>query len=168
MLLFYSNVSNFIQILPKSFLVGPNLVKAAGLPQGPVHSRVMLILPSGAKKNGKIVLDYFAVFLLFCLWFDYYFASVWKIDTTSLHVNVVVYFAQILKIFAWIMANFSALGCNRIPCIPMPYAYVPRCNSMLRFVRVDIGKCCTIALLDLMEHCYMDYGARSAHCIFAR
>jgi len=41
----------------------------------PVHSRAVLILPSGAKKNGKIVSDYFAVFtiilpliwLLFCL-----------------------------------------------------------------------------------------------------
>jgi len=27
----------------------------------PVHSRAMFILPSGAKKNGKIVSDYFAV-----------------------------------------------------------------------------------------------------------
>jgi len=35
-------------------------------------------------------------------------------------VNVAVYFAQILKIFARIMANFSVLGCDRIP---MPYAY---------------------------------------------
>jgi len=41
----------------------------------PVHSRAMSILPSGAKKNGKIVSDYFAVlaiilpliWLLFCL-----------------------------------------------------------------------------------------------------
>jgi len=41
----------------------------------PIHSRAVFILPSGAKKNGKIVSDYFAVFaiifpliwLLFCL-----------------------------------------------------------------------------------------------------
>jgi len=37
---------------------------------------------------------------LFCRWFGYYFASIRKIDTTSLHVNVAVYFAQILKTFA--------------------------------------------------------------------
>jgi len=30
---------------------------------------------------------------LFWRSFGYYFASVWKIDTTSLHVNVAVYFA---------------------------------------------------------------------------
>jgi len=41
----------------------------------PVHSRAVFILPSGAKKNGKIVSDYFVVvaiilpliWLLFCL-----------------------------------------------------------------------------------------------------
>jgi len=41
----------------------------------PVHSRAVFILPSGAKKNGKIVSEYFAVlaiilpliWLLFCL-----------------------------------------------------------------------------------------------------
>jgi len=27
----------------------------------PVHSRAVSVLPSGAKKNGKIVLDYFVV-----------------------------------------------------------------------------------------------------------
>jgi len=37
----------------------------------PIHSRAVFILPSGAKKNGKIVSDYFAVLaiilLLFCV-----------------------------------------------------------------------------------------------------
>jgi len=42
-----------------------------------VHSRALFILPSGAKKNGKY-------WTLFCRWFGYYFASVWKIDTISL------------------------------------------------------------------------------------
>jgi len=38
----------------------------------PVHSRVVLILPSRAKKNGKIVSNYFAVALvLFCLSLEY-------------------------------------------------------------------------------------------------
>jgi len=72
----------------------------------PVHSRPVFVLPSEAKKNGKIISDCFAVlaiilpliWLLFCL--------SWKIDATSLHVNVAVHFAQILKIFARIMANF--------------------------------------------------------------
>ena len=55
---------------------------------------------------------------LFCPWFGYYFGSVWGIDTTSLHVNVAVYFAQILKMFARIMANFSALGMRPQPLHP--------------------------------------------------
>ena len=50
----------------------------------PVHSRAVFILPSGAKKNGKIVSDYFAVLAIICSWFGYYFTLVWKIDTTSL------------------------------------------------------------------------------------
>jgi len=38
----------------------------------PVQSKAVPILPSGAKNNGKIVLDYFAIFILpfwplFCL-----------------------------------------------------------------------------------------------------
>ena len=49
----------------------------------PVHSRAMFILPSGAKKNCKIVSDYFAVLAIFYCWFGCYFALVWKIDTTS-------------------------------------------------------------------------------------
>jgi len=85
----------------------------------PVHSRA---LPSGAKKNDKIVSDYFAVLAITLplIWLK--FCLDWKIDTTS-PVNVAVYFAQILKNFARIMASFSALGCDRIPCIPMLYAY---------------------------------------------
>ena len=81
----------------------------------PVHSRSMFILLAGAKKNGS---DYFASLWLFCHWFGCYFASFWKIDTTSLHVNVAVYFAQIFKIFARIMANFSALGMRPHPLHP--------------------------------------------------
>jgi len=50
----------------------------------PVHSRAMFILPSGAKKNGKIVSDYFAILAIISPLIGYYFASVWKIDTTSL------------------------------------------------------------------------------------
>jgi len=38
--------------------------------------------------------------------------------STSLHVNVAVYFAQILKIFAQIMANLSALGMRPHPLHP--------------------------------------------------
>jgi len=33
----------------------------------PVHSRAVSILPSGAKKNGKIASDYFAVDLVIIL-----------------------------------------------------------------------------------------------------
>jgi len=48
-----------------------------------VHSRAVFILPSGAKKNGKIVSDHFAVLaiILPLIWLLFYF---WKIDTTSL------------------------------------------------------------------------------------
>ena len=50
----------------------------------PVHWRGVFILPSGAKKNGKIISDYFAVLAIILPLIGYYFASVWKIDTTSL------------------------------------------------------------------------------------
>ena len=46
-----------------------------------------------------------------------------KFTLPHLHVNVAVYFAQILKVFARIMANFSALGRQPLSCIPMYYAY---------------------------------------------
>ena len=49
----------------------------------PVRSRVVSILPSGTKKNGKIVSDYFAVMGIILRWFGHYFALVGKIDTTS-------------------------------------------------------------------------------------
>jgi len=49
-----------------------------------VHSRAMSTLPSGVKKIGKTVSDFLPFYLLFCHWFGYYFALVWKIDTTSL------------------------------------------------------------------------------------
>ena len=45
----------------------------------PVHSRAVFILPSGAK-----IITILPFWPLFCHWFGYYFASVWKIDTTSL------------------------------------------------------------------------------------
>ena len=45
-------------------------------------SRAISILPSGAKKNGNETI--LPIWLLFCRWFGYYFASVWKIDTTSI------------------------------------------------------------------------------------
>ena len=61
-----------------------------------------------------------SLWLLFCRWFGYYFALVWKIGTTS-HVNVAVYLTQILKTFAQVMSNFSALGMQPHP---IPYAYV--------------------------------------------
>ena len=76
----------------------------------PVYSRADTLLPSGAKKNGKIVSDYFAVLAII-------FPLIWLLLCLSLenrhshlHVNVAVYFAQLLRIFAQIMANFSALG----------------------------------------------------------
>ena len=79
----------------------------------PVHSRAVSGLPSGAKENGKIVLDYFGVLstIMLLIWILFCFS--WKIDTTSLlreYVNGAAHFAQMFKIFASIMANFSALG----------------------------------------------------------
>jgi len=46
-------------------------------------------------------------------------------------VIVAVYFAQILKIFAQIMANFSALRMQPHPLHPMPYAYVYQANLII-------------------------------------
>ena len=103
MLLFYSNVSNFTQNVMKVFQLAQiwwrllELSHDSSLLKGSVYFAVR------GRKNGKIVSDYFAL--------------VWKIDTTSLtlHVNAAVYFAQILKIFAQIMVNFSALGMRPHP-----------------------------------------------------
>jgi len=50
----------------------------------PVNSSQVLILPSGAKKNGKIVSDYLAVFVMILSLIWLHFAFVWKISTTSL------------------------------------------------------------------------------------
>jgi len=56
-LLFYSNVSNFTQNV--KFFSWPKFVEGCyNYHMIPVHSRAVFILPSGAKKNGKIVSDY--------------------------------------------------------------------------------------------------------------
>ena len=104
-------------ISPKTllkFLVGPNLMKAAGITTWFQFTQRQYLFCHQGQKRMSIL----ASCPLFCRWFGYYFASVWKIDTTSLHVNVAVYFAQILKIFARIMANFSALGMRPHPLLP--------------------------------------------------
>jgi len=81
----------------------------------PVHSRAVFILPSGTKKwqNGLRLFcrfgHYFAVDLVITL------PLFGKQTLPHLHVNVAVYFAQILKIFARIMANFSVLGMRPHP-----------------------------------------------------
>ena len=46
-------------------------------------------------------------------------------------MNVAVYFAQILKIFAQIMANFSALGVR--PHTPHPHSVRFRCTGVHTF-----------------------------------
>jgi len=61
MLLFYSNVSNFVQNLMNFFSWLKFDEGSWNYHMIPVHSRAVSILTSGAKKNGKIVLDYFAV-----------------------------------------------------------------------------------------------------------
>jgi len=75
MLLFYSNVYNFTQNLNEAFSWPKCDEGCWNYHMIPVHSRAMFILPSGAKENGKIVSDYFAVLVnilplicsLFCL-----------------------------------------------------------------------------------------------------
>jgi len=42
-------------------------------------------------------------------------------------VNVATYFAQMLKIFARVMANFQDWGCDRIP---IAYAYARHLTKM--------------------------------------
>jgi len=67
MLLIYSNVSNFTRNL-NEFFSWPIFDEGCwNYHMVPVHSRVMSILPSGVKKNGKIVLDHFAVALVIIL-----------------------------------------------------------------------------------------------------
>ena len=72
----------------------------------------------GKKKTSSKKKTILPFWPLFCRWFGYYFASVRKMDTTSLHVNVAASFAQILKIFDQIMVNFSALGMQPHPLHP--------------------------------------------------
>jgi len=61
MFLFYSNVSNFTQNVIK-FFSWPKFDEGRwNYHMISVQSRAVLILPSGAKKNGKIVSDYIAV-----------------------------------------------------------------------------------------------------------
>jgi len=84
------------------------------------------ILPSGAKNNGKIVSDYFAVLAIILPYLG-------KSKLFHLNVNVAVYFAQMLKIFARTMANFSALGMRPHPLHPHAV-----CLSCL----VKVSKCC--------------------------
>jgi len=83
----------------------------------PVHSRAVLLLPSGAKKNGH----YFAVDLVVIL------PQFGKWIQPHLHVDVAVYFAQILKFFARIMVNFSVLGMR-------PHPHVVRLCSWIYWV----------------------------------
>ena len=76
LLLIYSNVSNFSQNLNECF-GGLKFDEGCwNYHMIPVSSRAVSILPSGVKKNGKIV-------RLFCR-FCHYFALVGKIDSTSL------------------------------------------------------------------------------------
>jgi len=75
MLLFYSNVSNFTQNVIEGFQLAQIDEGCWNYHMIPVRSRAVSILPSGAKRNGKIVSDYFAVlaiilpliWLVFCL-----------------------------------------------------------------------------------------------------
>jgi len=71
--------------------------------------------------------------------FSHYFASVGNIDNTSLtcECDCVAYFAQMLKIFAQIMANFSALEMRPHP---LPYAYARRLECKSRFQSNDLGR----------------------------
>ena len=85
----------------------------------PVH----FILPSGAKKEW-----------LFCR-FGYYFALVWKIDTTSLSCE---YWMQL---YTLLNAHFENLHPKRpiFPhWIPMPYAYDNNGHNMQLIVEVII------------------------------
>jgi len=61
MLLIYSTVSNFTQNLNEIFSWPKFDESCWNYHIIPVHTRAVSDLPSGAKKNGKIVSDYFAV-----------------------------------------------------------------------------------------------------------
>jgi len=71
----------------------------------------VFILPSGAKKNGKIVSDYFAVDLVIFL------PQFGKWTLPHLDVNVAVNFAQILNIFCPNNGQFFSVGdATASPC----------------------------------------------------
>ena len=71
-------------------------------------------------------------------------------------MNVAVYFAQILKKFAQIMANFSALGCD---CIPMPCYGNERCSPNVKEApNPKQTKCTSIDKVRKWEDIYLRFG----------
>ena len=84
MLLFFSNVSNFTQNV-LTFCSWPKFDEGCwNYHMILVHSRQCLFCHQGQKRMAKQFQTILPFWLLFCRWFGYYFALVWKIDTTSL------------------------------------------------------------------------------------
>ena len=87
------------------FLVGPNLRKAAGITTWFQFTQGQCLFCHQGK----------TFWPLFCRWFHYYFASVWKIDTTSLTCECS---CILCPNFENLMANFAALGMRPHPLNP--------------------------------------------------
>ena len=112
--LIYSDVSNFTQNLNK-FFSWPKFDESCwNYHMIPVHSRVMSNLPSGAKKNGKIISDYFAVFpIILPLIWPLIWLSWENKHYLTCECSCILY--SNVENFARIMPNFSALGMQPHP-----------------------------------------------------
>jgi len=84
MLLFYSNVSNFTQNVIKDFCLAQIWWRLLKLPHDSSLLKGSVFFAIRGKKNRKLSQTILPFWLLFCRWFGYYFALVWKIDTTLL------------------------------------------------------------------------------------
>ena len=116
MLLFYSNISNFTQNLNTVFYLAQIWWRLLELPRDSSSLKGSVYFAIRGKKEWQNSLrlscrfgNYFAVDLVIIL------LSFGKQTLPHLQENAAVYFAQILKIFARTMANFSALGMRMHP-----------------------------------------------------
>jgi len=91
----------------------------------PVHSRAVFILPSGAKENGKIVSDYFAVLaiILQLIWLIFYLSF----DTTSLTCECSCILCPNFENFCLNNGQFFSIGdATAFPASP--------CRTLMRLV----------------------------------
>ena len=128
----YPNAPNLLKCFslnPKlewSFLVGRNLMKAVGIATWFIFTqRHCLFWHQGQKKNGKIVLDYFAVLTIILPLIWLWLCLTWENRHYLTYMWMQLYtLPKCWKFLPEKWPIFQRWGCDRIPCIAIPYAYV--------------------------------------------